>query len=304
MVSAWSSRTRGAWPKSGEDVKAILQFYFLCLLTLSARAQTGFTFDSFFTSQMVLQRSANTLIYGKGPADKTAEIKFEGKVVAKDIKPAPDSSFWRATLNLSDAPSVGTLDITWKTGWLSSQSTKLTNVLLGDVWLVSGWERQGVDGRWTDDISRTTKGVGASRFWNLMGYGLNTAWPPWEGWPESDAQLFPNLALRLAVELENSGPVGIVLLPRNALTPALANPGREFSGSFTTNWAFLGKGVAEAQKWRSDFLIDCKHRDIVTNVPPIVEYDRPAFVPSDAFSPSLFPAQNFSFKGVIWPRQP
>jgi hypothetical protein len=269
---------------------------------LCATGQDGFTFDPQFADNMVLQRSTNTMISGHGPPGKTAWITFKGKTLAKTIKTDPATGRWRASLNLSRLDSSGDIEVSWRKGFLSSASKKLSNILIGDVWLVAGWEGQGVDGRWSDDIDDTATKSGQVRFWNLN--RLGDPWPDWENWPlGTNVERFPDIVLRaafLAMDKENQC-IGIVIMPGSMLEKDIADPTRVMVGCVLNNPVWLTKGVVKAQAWRRQTLIDSKHAGIVTNIPPITNYDAPVFLSYGAFSPNEFPAQSFAFKGVLLP---
>jgi hypothetical protein len=267
-------------------------------------AITDFSFDSIFTDSMVLQEGTNTMIYGQGPP-LSAAISFNDRIITNKIKP-DSTGKWRACLNLQSVSFPGTLKISWKKGFFAPASeTTLTNITIGDIWLVAGWEDRGVTGRWTEDISDSSKKPGRVRFWDLRRVGTDR--PQWEDWPVgTNVERFPNIVLRLAVLFEKRGYVGIVLLPRSNLEKALTDPTHKFGDSvfvrsMRENLAYLTNGVAQAQKWRCQTLISNKHDGVVTNIAPITDYQTPVFVPFEAFSPKEFPAQRFTFKGVVWP---
>jgi hypothetical protein len=273
-------------------------------------AITDFSFDSIFTDSMVLQKGANTMISGQGPPPKSADISFNDTIIVKKIKP-DSTGKWSARLDLQNVSSSGTLKISWGKGFFTPASERtLTNITIGDIWLVAGWEDQGVTGRWTEDISDSSKKPGHVRFWDLRRVDLRrigTDRPHWEDWPVGeDVELFPDIVLRLAVLFENRGYVGIVLLPRSILEKALTDPTRKFGdsvfvSSMPENLAYLTKGVADAQKSRNQELISNKHAGVVADIASITNYQTPVFVPFEAFSSKEFPAQLFTFKGVVWP---
>jgi hypothetical protein len=288
-----------------------LLFALMLALALGARGQTGFSFNPIFGDNMVLQRGPSTTIYGtytNGPPNRTAKIFFNSKLgsklVAKDIKPDPVTGVWRAALDLVSAGSNGTIEISWSEGVFAKPSSqRLNNITIGDVWLFAGWDSQGVSGRWTEDISKASKARGVVRFWDLRTTGVGPPWPEWEDWPDdANAERFRDTVLRRAVLAEKlGGYVGIVLAPPSALETGLADPTRPFIGEIPDKPDFMHKGIEKARQWRSQMLIDNKHAGIVTNIPPIIDYDAPAFVPFEAFSPLQFPAQAFTFRAAIWP---
>jgi len=278
---------------------------------LCAAGQDGFTFDPQYTDNMVLQRGPNTIISGHGPrgkaAKKTAKITFNGKTLADTIRTDPATGRWRASLNLltlSRLNSQGNLAVSWRTGMFSSASNKLSNILIGNVWIVAGWEGQGVDGRWADDLAEDwKKPSGPARFWDLNHMGDAAGWPAWESWPQgTNAERFPNIALRAAVLAGKENEfIGIVLMPGSVLEKDIAYPTRVMFGCVLDKPDWLNKGVAQAQDQRQKALIDNKRAGIVTNIPEIIRYDAPVFLRYEAFSPSEFPAQLFTFKGAICP---
>jgi hypothetical protein len=195
----------------------------------------------------------------------------------------------------------------------------LTNVVLGDVWLVAGWKNQGLAasaGEIIDYFDR--KQV---RFWDLAGAGATLgsgiARPPvWTGWPEPpEFGRYSTLTIRLAhllalgkfTGLAEPGYVGIVLTTpedlNSGLEPQLSVPASQ-ENYHQTDWQWVNARTREAEDVWMRRLIADKRQGIATNLPPVQRYDAPSVFPYAAFLPNSAPANRFTFKGAIWPRKP
>ena len=84
-----------------------------------------------FTSGMVLQRNAGTIISGGAAAGTTVTIQFCNKKYETAVK---DSGRWRITVNCGEACSGETMEISCSNG----EKLLLTDVCIGEVWLCSG----------------------------------------------------------------------------------------------------------------------------------------------------------------------
>lgn len=311
-----------------------LNCFFVALLlapALFAADQNEFTFDPIFIDGMVLQRGPATMIYGQGPANKTATITFQGKKtravkIADGVKADPITGRWRASLDLSSLATLfgepgldkrkgaskklaslvteGEIKITWSKSWANNVSISLSNVLIGDIWLVAGWDGQGVKGQWLTNISDATITADQVRFWDLNQRKDLTSWPNWEVWPKGDnVRRFPNIALRVAIQAMNkeSSYVGIVLMPGPDLEKAIADPTNVIADCVLNNSNWLNLGVVEAQAARRRDRIASKHSGIATDIQEITNYDAPVFRPYAAFFTNQFPAQKFTFEGAMMP---
>ena len=84
-----------------------------------------------FTSGMVLQRNAGTVISGGAAAGTTVTIQFCNKKYETAVK---DSGRWRITVNCGEACTGETMEISCSNG----ERISLSDVCIGEVWLCSG----------------------------------------------------------------------------------------------------------------------------------------------------------------------
>jgi hypothetical protein len=277
-----------------------------------------------FQNNMVLQRGGHTLIYGTGPAGKSIWLRFtsaSGKLAGQTWKsPKTDSSGrWQLTLDLTRSQLESPCGLRLSVAGRSRGSLVLTNVALGDVWLMAGWKNQGLAasaGEIIDYFDR--KQV---RFWDLAGAGATLgsgiARPPvWTGWPEPpEFGRYSTLTIRLAhllalgkfTGLAEPGYVGIVLTTpedlNSGLEPQLSVPASQ-ENYHQTDWQWVNARTREAEDVWMRRLIADKRQGIATNLPPVQRYDAPSVFPYAAFLPNSAPANRFTFKGAIWPRKP
>ncbi|MCX6929237.1 MAG: hypothetical protein NT154_39365 [Verrucomicrobia bacterium] len=297
----------------------------IVFLPLIGAGQTTIRLAACFQDNMVLQRSTNTLLYGTGPAGKSVTVRYKsatgsniGRKWTCKIEPAGK---WRMELDLSpqvyDSKTPGIL-------WVSEdgkekKSFELRNVAIGDVWLVAGWENQGVpaspgeiDDSWDKSMVR------------FSGYRLirDPSGPEtaeiqgWESWPDaSHYSRFSTLQLRLAhllaggrfTGMAQAGFVGIVRVRPEQLESGLRPEAASLPNGAVfppEHWNWVQQKVFEARTNRWERLIHYKHLGIVTNEPGIIDYDAPSVFPYAAFSLQTPPAMLFSFKGAVWPRHP
>jgi len=294
-------------------------------MPLRGVSQTTIRLAPYFQDNMVLQRSTNTVIYGTGPAGKSVYVRFKseargyvGPTWKRRIEP---SGTWHMALDLTlpvfESKSPSAL-------WISEEgknrrSFEITNVVLGDVWLVAGWENQGVaatPGEIDESSDKRTVRFSSCGLIQRPGSSEAAGIQSWEFWPDaSQYNRFSTLQLRLAhllalgkfTRMAQAGDVGIVCVRPEELESGLepqagsAPNGQTF---LPEEWAWVQQKVWEAQTNRWERLIRFKHQGVVTNEPVIVDYDVPSVFPYAAFSPQARPVNRFSFKGAIWPRHP
>jgi len=320
-------------PRDGRDALPKRLLVCLCwwlfpltlLMPWPGASQTSLRLAPYFQDNMVLQRSANTLIYGTGPPGKSVYVRLKsaaggnlGPTWKRKIEP---SGLWRMTLDLSlpvfaSKPPVAL--------WVSEDgksrlSFQKTNVALGDVWLVAGWENEGVPatpGELDDTVEKQMVRFSGAGPTQTPGGSESAGTQGWDPWPkEAQFSRFPSLHLRLAhllargevAGLAQAGYVGIVCARLQDLESGLAPEAASAQAGevlLPKQWTWVQQKVAEAQTNRWDRLIRSKHQGIVTNEPAIIDYDAPVAFPYAAFSPQAPPASLFSFKGAIWPRRP
>ena len=290
------------------------------LMPLSGLSQTTIHLAPCFHENMVLQRSTNTLLYGTGPAGKSVHVRYRSAtgsyVGRKWLSKIEPSGTWQMELDLSsrvfDLKTPGSL-------WISEEgkarkSFEIKNVALGDVWVIAGWENQGlpaapgeIDDSW-DKMMVRFSGYRPSQNPGRLGA---VEFQDWESWPNvSHYSQFSTLQLRLAhllaggrfTGMAQAGFVGIVRVRPEDLESGLMPEAASVPNGAIEHWNWVQQKVFEAQTNRWERLIKLKHQGIVTDEPSIINYDVPAVFSYAAFSTNAPPAKLFSFKGAIWPR--
>jgi hypothetical protein len=292
------------------------------IMPLSGLSQTTIRLASCFHENMVLQRSTNTLLYGTGPAGKSVHVRYRlatgsyaGRRWLSKIEPA---GTWQMELDLSsrdfDLKEPGSL-------WISEEgkarkSFTIKNVALGDVWLIAGWENQGlpaVPGEIDDSWDKSMVRFSGYRLSQNPGSLEAVVFQDWESWPDaSHYGQFSTLQLRLAhllaggrfTDMAQAGFVGVVRVCPEDLESGLIPEAASVPIGATEHWTWVQQKVLEAQTNRWERLIQFKHQGIVTDEPTITNYAVPAVFPYAAFSKNALPAKLLSFKGAIWPRDP
>ncbi len=103
--------------------------FLVSLLLLSVNTTFGANLNFMFTDHMVIQRDRAIKIYGEGKDGETVQVEFagqKGNAVVKDGK-------WKILLQAMKAG--GPYKLSFKSG---EQGVTLTDILLGDVWLLGG----------------------------------------------------------------------------------------------------------------------------------------------------------------------
>lgn len=319
-------------------MKSQLPFILLLLLSPVCRSlgQTAISLAPWFGDGMVLQRSPNTLLQGSGPAGQTLEITLSsgstgwlfGNHSSWSWKvPVNGSGQWKTNLDLS----LSKFQSSGKHWSLRIEEEKkkkngldYTNILIGDVIIVAGWEHQGLPAGTPDFVSDAAydhldRNRDHIRFLDIRFLDLThsnlaedlkqASGAGWEDWPEhpSDLDRYSTLTLRLACELAESKIskistnhyIGIVLASRPLVEDALKTP--KAAEHLDTNiWNWIAADVLKAQTIRSTNLVYNKRQNIVSNIPPVVAYDPARLALWEAFDSSKPPGDLFSFAGAIW----
>jgi sialate O-acetylesterase len=211
------------------------------------RPSTGsLTVSPYFTSHMVLQRGDVIPVFGTATADSDVTVSFNGKTIPTVASPAGK---WQIDLG----PMVAS-DMSQELVVTSGSATvKLTDVLIGDVWLLSGqsninlplWKCiGGLDA--VNSIDSNSKirlymsalsGVGTTGRWLLSN---PTDVQNWSG-----VGFFFALALR---QLDSAVPVGLIQIARNGSsidewTTFGGNSGRYYNGNIVPLQPMAIRGV-------------------------------------------------------------
>lgn len=104
---------------------------FILLLLVSAKNHANVSLPAIFSDNMVLQRNAEVKIWGWAKPGEEVKIKTSWSNEEQKIKTG-NTAYWEITLNTPDLREAQEIDIT------GYNKIVLKNVLLGEVWLVSG----------------------------------------------------------------------------------------------------------------------------------------------------------------------
>lgn len=103
-----------------------------CLSLLFAFSQAAVQMHGLFTDNMILQRDETVAVYGSASAGEEVTVQFSGQ--SKTVS-ADGGGRWEVRLDSMEASSNGrTMTVTSDLG----SSLSLTNILVGDIWIVSG----------------------------------------------------------------------------------------------------------------------------------------------------------------------
>ena len=285
-----------------------------------------------FGNGMVMQRSTDSLLQGYGPPGKKLAVRLWSGSRSLWDRPrskisADGFGHWKLFMNLSPAEfqsrnKLWTLRIEEDKN--SKHGREYTNIIIGDVIIVAGWENQGITAGLTDFVSGTSAkrfehNKGAIRFLDLTHANFtndlkHAPGANWENWPEdmSDFNRYSTLTIKLAYELSESKIpelsksryIGIVLARRkvleNALDPDRFKAPDGFESLDHKIWQWIADDACQAQTNRSKTTIQDKRHNVVTNTPPIIAYDPARLCSWKDFDTNKPPRESFSFAGAIW----
>ncbi|HOX55694.1 MAG TPA: hypothetical protein P5205_05155 [Candidatus Paceibacterota bacterium] len=291
-------------------------FIFSLLLgsTFACLSQSDIALAPCFGDGMVLQRSANTLLQGRGPVGKLLFIQFRVQGTSRLVRQwkvqVDRSGNWRTNINLT-TPEFQTKGPVWTVAIEETKKHRreYQDVLIGDVILVAGWENQGCLGQQGMDTSTDRQNI---RFLDLATTGRTGGVPTWKTWIRDSAALeaYSSLTLRLAhmlalgrlPDVSAQQRIGIVLVSRELLEaglrtgiPLQANALRADSDV----WRWI-VNIDRARTDRASQLVLNKRRGKVANIPPVLEYDPAQWCSTEAFAPEKAPLSWFSFARAVW----
>jgi hypothetical protein len=281
-------------------------------------AQNEVFLGEYFGHNMVLQRSTNTLLYGVGPPGDRLTIRFKANdsyVGPRGAATIGSNGQWQAEVDLTSrefpTTNLYTLSIVGKK---AKRPLDVTGILIGQVVFLAGWEGEGVAAK--EGEVNTQFDQHGVRFLDLRKPSPANTARQWEFWPrEKQAYArFSSITLRLAhylamgryLGIPTNSYLGVVLttpekldsgLDQNLLNAVKPLPSPQY-------WSWITDGALRGQSNRWRQLIYNKRHNIVTNVPPVVDYSPASCCAVDGFNPSEWPRLYFSFAGAIWPRKP
>jgi hypothetical protein len=310
-------------------------FPFLFLMPLLGQlsiavGQTNFSLAIGFGNGMVLQRGAATVIQGLGPPGKKLLVRFKNEKTGDWVEPEFTNQVnaaggWRVTLDLSEKefkePGARWTVLVTENQWRKRLKVEATNVLLGDVLLLAGWDGQGLRAD-QDDYSTEVQFFHdreAVRFLDLTEADLSgkpgVQPPAWVPWPASreESRRYSTLTLRLAHKLaaanypslSQSGYAGVVLLSRDAVFRGMDKNRVEQHISIIPaggdNWRWVVAGI---QSNRNDLLVYNKRHNLVENIPPVYDYDNANICSVEGFDRHKPPLSLFTFSAAIYSSEP
>jgi hypothetical protein len=270
-----------------------------------------------FSDNMVLQQGVKNRLWGKTTPGKRVWVEFRGKVTTSR---ADRSGAWRVDLDCTDFVSSdsGHLAISIGIGTGKGARTAvivLTNVVVGDVWIVGVPKDQGVPVKPRDGLpfstnlmrSITVPELGTG---DLSAVGTSSSWQLY-GTASLPADEVNALGFWLAHQLSRRHYVGIVQSTPEGLTSALRpsytlTAGRQKFLDEAVRIALRGAWdqvlgeVKRAQQIRNDTIVT--NRGVgLPDPPPIIPYTSfPVVHLQEEFQPSKPPASLLSFQGAFW----
>lgn len=309
----------------------------LSIAEASSLAQSDVGLAPWFGDNMVLQRGTNTLLEGYGPPGKSLTVRlrhgsatfFRASQTYRHV-PVDTSGHWRITIDLTMTEFRESED-SWTLRLEDEKNRKdareYQNIAIGDIIIIAGWEQQGLAADIDEFVSGTTAKLfehSKDRLRFLTWTGDNfpnrtpAVEPQWQNWPENKSELkhYSTLELRLAYllaeskvpDLATSRYIGIVRMERNALgkaiDPARFNQPSGFERLDDKLWNWISEDVRTAEFDRMQRLIQNKRRNIVADIPLVIDYDRACYGFWADFDPAKPPRDCFSFAGAIWSVSP
>ena len=116
-------------------MRCLLCVVLMSLCVLGLQAEESLKLNPIFSSQMVLQRDAETRVWGNATPGASVQVTCAGQSVEAQ---ADDHGRWQVTLAAREAGGPHTLQVT-----SGKEQLKLDDVLFGDVWLCSGQSNMG-----------------------------------------------------------------------------------------------------------------------------------------------------------------
>jgi hypothetical protein len=297
------------------------------LLSGSAWGEGGVKLAPLFSDNMVLQRGMVNVVRGQGTPGDYISVNYEGREYGP--RKVAKSGEWEIELSLENqtAPVTGPLTINAGSKKARRPALVLTNVAIGQVWILGVVSDRGVpaslpqnDGEW-DALRRQPDFLRFITFTNLNA-AADAASPPTVSWhvgsPDDAAfQQLRVLAYYWAFHLHDLHQltrqyIGIIQARTNELTPwirpdswrnSLPQPRAEqlhsLNGLRTAAFDSAKFHVSTSQQARRQALIDAKRAGQVISPPPILQYDPPSVYLMEAFKSKL-PDWLPSIEGAIW----
>ncbi len=234
----------------------------LLILTLAPLALAEVAPDKIFSSNMVLQREMAVPIWGTAKPGEAISVSFAGQTVKTT---ADKNGKWRVTLRpLKTSKTAQTMTIT------GPNTVKLTNILVGEVWLASG--QSNMAGRLVAAKKRSlpAEHFKTTDFANFRFIGPNR---PWQEFNHRTQNGLSEVAFYFGQKLytELDIPIGLIV--------------RATSGTPVQSW--MSPAVAEAAR---------KKLNIPANWG---DPKKPNRVATD-YTPQILPIAGVAMRGVIW----
>jgi hypothetical protein len=257
-----------------------------------------------FGDNLVLQRSARTVIWGWGGTNKMfVSVKY-GR--ASSYGTADEKGNWHVELDLNrypfDRPDTLEIGVGRK---VKEPSVRFNNVVVGDVWLLAAWGKQGLESRSGEDVRLYRDRI---HFLNLASPAALARWGSYEDYlqAEDHSVLATHLATAFAKSTQYVGIVQVAAadlragLDPSRLSQSSGQDWRE-AGPLQEAWTLANEDVRREQAQRYDQRIEAKREGKVYEIRTFIEY-APLFAqPQAAFLRTQAPAAWLTFKGAIYP---
>lgn len=266
------------------------------------------------SDNMVLQRGAQNCISGRNRPYDRVSVMFQG--VTKSTR-ANREGGWSIALDIPRVARSQPEELTiTSTGKQGAHVVVLTNVVVGDVWVVGLSGGQGVSLQTAAGFSSSSTRV---RFITLPSLNRNqaTGLAPLSGWRTCAAgsaslEQLDALAFFFAAHLANSVSIGIVQTPSDQISPnlvtdaSLSKARQEFLDGpvrlgLIGAWVQATNSVAEALKARKMRVMALRDVGTIPTLPPILPYDHfPSAHLWEQIDKSRGPNCVVRFDGGIW----
>lgn len=148
--------------KIKRPVFLVIAYFFLSFL----HAQNTLKLDAVFSNQMVFQRNQEIPIWGMAKPNSNIRVTFKNQ---SKTTTANNNGYWKINLNASKAGGPYQVDVV-----SGNETIKITDVLVGDVWLASGQSNMHLDLKRTLNGKEVAKKANNS---NIRIYNMKPTYP-------------------------------------------------------------------------------------------------------------------------------
>ena len=275
----------------------------ICLQLGLLRMLADVSIPACFSSNMVLQRDSYIRIWGSGVPKTTLWVEFLDR--RSNVRVEKDGR-WELKLRVEGAVKVGSALKIFENSTTAPPSIVLTNVLVGDVWIIGVSPGEGV----STNLGPRHPLTGPAR--TLTGPDLNTlvtrGSDPAPAWRLLGQDPISALALTFAEELSSSEkgvPIGLVLADLKGLGGLDQNRSNDavdktLNGLQEQALRVANIWVGVRRKEEFNELVKLKRRGVVNETPLLKDFAKRNIYLRKDFDLNKPPASVLSFKGVLW----